>query len=88
MKVHVVSKADNQEHAVATLDRPEYESHGLSTSSVRVQPLLISLTSNNLSYARGGDFLHWCDTLFPLTVFAFLIFCSCHPLSQCVLYSV
>ncbi|CAG8924734.1 unnamed protein product [Penicillium salamii] len=62
MEVHVVSKADNQEHAVATLDHSEYESHSLSMSSVRVQPLLISLTSNNLSYARGGDFLHWWDT--------------------------
>lgn len=69
MEVHVVSKADNQEHAVATLDRPEYESHSLALSSVRVQPLLIALTSNNLSYARGGDFLHWWDTLFPLSVY-------------------
>ncbi|KAL2814056.1 hypothetical protein BDW59DRAFT_24137 [Aspergillus cavernicola] len=62
MEAHVVSKADNQEHAVATLDRPEYESHALAASSVRVRPLLIALTSNNLSYARGGDFLHWWDT--------------------------
>jgi hypothetical protein len=62
MEVHVVSKANNQEHAVATLDNPEYETRHLATSSVRVQPLLIALTSNNLSYARGGDFLHWWDT--------------------------
>lgn len=62
MEVHVVSKADNREHAVVTLDRPEDESHSLAESSVRVQPLLIALTSNNLSYARGGDFLHWWDT--------------------------
>jgi hypothetical protein len=67
MEVHVVSKADNLEHAVATLNHPEYESHNLATSSVRVRPLLISLTSNNLSYARGGDFLHWWDT-YPVPV--------------------
>jgi hypothetical protein len=58
MEVHVVSKSKNQVNAVATLDRLEYEQHGLAASSVRVQPLLITLCSNNLSYARGGDLLH------------------------------
>ena len=58
MEVHVVSKVDNQVHAVATLDRSTYH-HDLDASSVRVQPLLITLSSNNLSYARGGDLLHW-----------------------------
>lgn len=62
MEVHVVSKTDNQEHAVAVLDSPEVNNSSLSESSVRVRPLLISLTSNNLSYARAGDFLHWWDT--------------------------
>lgn len=60
MEVHVVSKADNQKHAVAALDTLHDESHSLAPSSVRVWPLLIALTSNNLSYARGGDLLHWC----------------------------
>ncbi|BCS18072.1 DUF2855 family protein [Aspergillus puulaauensis] len=62
MEVHVVSKADNQKHAVAALDTLHDESHSLASSSVRVWPLLIALTSNNLSYARGGDLLHWWDT--------------------------
>lgn len=64
MEVHVVSKADNQKHAVAALDTFHDEGHSLAPSSVRVWPLLIALTSNNLSYARGGDFLHWCVILF------------------------
>lgn len=59
MEVHVVSKADNRVHAVATLEHSEYEQQRLAASSVRVQPLLITLSSNNLSYARGGDLLHW-----------------------------
>lgn len=63
MDVHVVSKANNEVHAVATLQSLEYERQGLDASSVRVQPLIITLSSNNLSYARGGDLLHWWDTL-------------------------
>jgi hypothetical protein len=59
MEVHVVSRSNNQVHAVATLDRLEYEQQGLAASSARVQPLMITLSSNNLSYARGGDLLHW-----------------------------
>ncbi|KAJ5982908.1 hypothetical protein N7481_005007 [Penicillium waksmanii] len=62
MKVHVVSKVDNNIHAVTRLDQSSYEQQILLASSVRVQPLLITLSSNNLSYARGGDLLRWWDT--------------------------
>jgi hypothetical protein len=54
--MHVVSKADNAVTATVELkptDRP------LASSSIRVATSLISLSSNNLSYARGGDLLHW-----------------------------
>ncbi|KAL4871789.1 hypothetical protein BDV12DRAFT_163108 [Aspergillus spectabilis] len=54
MEVDVVSKADNQKHAVATLDLPRDESHALAASSVRVWSLLIALASNNLVMPVAG----------------------------------
>jgi hypothetical protein len=69
MQVHVVSKADNQVHVVATLDHSEHERQGLVASNVRVRLLLITLSSNNLSYARGGDLLHWWDKPFSFRPF-------------------
>jgi hypothetical protein len=57
MSVHVVSKHDNRQHAA--LKVPAAAQSELSESSVRVRTLLISLTSNNLTYARMGQFLHW-----------------------------
>ena len=60
MEVHVVSKVDNEQHATFTLQTPSSPAVELSPSSIRVRTLLVSLTSNNLSYARGGHFLHWC----------------------------
>jgi len=60
MEVHVVSKADNAQHATFALETPFSPAVGLRPSSIRVRTLLVSLTSNNLSYARGGHFLHWC----------------------------
>ena len=56
MEVHVISKSDNSKHASFTLETAPGE---LAASSVRVKVELISLTSNNLSYARGGTVLHW-----------------------------
>jgi hypothetical protein len=57
MEVHVVSKQDNSQHRVIP-----FSSLGVSAlnqitnpaSRVRVRPIVISLSSNNLSYARGG----------------------------------
>lgn len=56
--VHVVSKLDNSEHAVCKITS---DNSVLAPSSVRAQSLLISLTSNNLTYARNGGRLHWWD---------------------------
>ncbi|RHZ50586.1 DUF2855 family protein [Aspergillus thermomutatus] len=58
--IHVVCKADNRQHAVVALaSSPGQE---LPFSSLRARPILLGLTSNNLSYARGGDLLHWWKT--------------------------
>ncbi|KAJ6010036.1 hypothetical protein N7522_005052 [Penicillium canescens] len=59
MAVHVVSKLDNSQHA--SFDVQSIPQSVLPESSVRLRPLLISLTSNNLSYARMGQMLHWWD---------------------------
>lgn len=59
--IHVVSKSDNAKHASYPFTFDPTTSP-LTPSSVRVQTKLISLTSNNLTYARIGDQLHWWDT--------------------------
>ncbi|KAJ6785968.1 hypothetical protein PWT90_09146 [Aphanocladium album] len=57
--VHVVSKADNAKHAACHISQ---DLPALAPSCVRARTRLISLTSNNLSYARaGGPPLHWWD---------------------------
>ncbi|KAJ4362163.1 hypothetical protein N0V95_001511 [Ascochyta clinopodiicola] len=56
--VHVVSKLDNKEHAVFWINETL---PSLAASSVRVQTWLVSLTYNNLTYARSGTPLHWWD---------------------------
>ncbi|KAK9595456.1 hypothetical protein V6Z92_001966 [Aspergillus fumigatus] len=58
--IHVVNKADNRQHAVVNLDSSLDEE--LPVSALRARPILLGLTSNNLSYARGGDLLHWWET--------------------------
>ncbi|KAJ5914482.1 hypothetical protein N7504_003365 [Penicillium tannophilum] len=58
--IHVVSKTDNRQHAVVNI--PPSLDQTLPTSSLRARPILLGLTSNNLSYARGGDLLHWWKT--------------------------
>lgn len=66
--VHVVSKINNQEHATFTVQTPDSPAVELPPSSIRIRTLLVSLTSNNLSYARGGHFLHWCVIQRPLAL--------------------
>lgn len=57
--VHVVSKLDNAQHATFPLAQTLPP---LPASSVYVRTRLVALTSNNLSYARGGGPpLHWWD---------------------------
>ncbi|KAG9228877.1 hypothetical protein BJ875DRAFT_476411 [Amylocarpus encephaloides] len=58
VQVHVISKHDNAQHTVFQL---EEEAIPLAESSVRVRTFLISLTSNNLTYARGGTRFGWWD---------------------------
>jgi len=58
MDVHVVSKLDNNQHATFTLSEAPTPAK-LADSSIRVKTQLISLTSNNLSYAAFGDVLKW-----------------------------
>ncbi|GKT92699.1 hypothetical protein CT0861_03027 [Colletotrichum tofieldiae] len=58
--IHVVSKQDNTRHAVCKIPDSQPRSQ-LKPSSVRVRVELVSLSSNNLSYARGGALLHWWD---------------------------
>ncbi|KAJ5222912.1 uncharacterized protein N7469_009152 [Penicillium citrinum] len=60
MDVHVVSKLDNNQHATFTLSEAPTPAK-LADSSIRVKTQLISLTSNNLSYAAFGDVLKWWD---------------------------
>ncbi|KGO46291.1 Protein of unknown function DUF2855 [Penicillium expansum] len=59
MGVHVISKLDNRQHASFNLEVPAQRE--LSDSSVRIRTQLISLSSNNLTYARMGGFLRWWD---------------------------
>ncbi|KAJ5708531.1 hypothetical protein N7488_008332 [Penicillium malachiteum] len=59
-EVHVVSKQDISEHATFTLPISA-ELGELSPSSVRIRPQLVSLTSNNLTYATLGSIIKWWD---------------------------
>ncbi|KAK0644430.1 hypothetical protein B0T16DRAFT_392785 [Cercophora newfieldiana] len=64
--VHVVSKRNNANHAVCCQHEgpaPGAEVAPLPAMSIRVRSQLISLTSNNLGYARGGSVpgLNWWD---------------------------
>ncbi|KAL2784941.1 hypothetical protein BJX66DRAFT_315868 [Aspergillus keveii] len=59
MDVHVVSKSNNANHATFPLPPPATP---LAPSSIRVRATILSLTSNNLTYALLGDILHWWDT--------------------------
>lgn len=59
MDVHVVSKANNEQHTSFTLPITSSLVLELRPFSIRVRTVLVSLTSNNLGYARGGHFLHW-----------------------------
>ncbi|KAH8703141.1 hypothetical protein BGW36DRAFT_368879 [Talaromyces proteolyticus] len=64
MEIHVVSKQDNSQHRVIPFSSLGVSALNQLTNSpthVRVRPAVISLSSNNLSYARGGTLLHWWD---------------------------
>jgi len=56
-EVHVISKANNTVHTTVTTNTCQI--HPLAANSVRVRSSLVSLTANNLSYARAGDLFGW-----------------------------
>lgn len=60
--IHAVSKHDNAQNATFTLTTPPPP---LGPSSVRVHTTLITLSSNNLTYARLGTPLAWW-TAYPI----------------------
>ena len=82
MEVHVVSKTDNAGHATFNLQIESLPTVQLAPSSIRVRTLLVSLTSNNLSYARGGHFLHWCVFSYSLASKGVLLPFSTVPVSR------
>ncbi|GIZ48894.1 hypothetical protein CKM354_001193700 [Cercospora kikuchii] len=61
-EVHVVRTSNISEHTSITIS-----SHlpPLPENKIRAMPRIISLTANNLSYAKGGHIMHWWDA-FPL----------------------
>ena len=65
-QVHVVSKTDTLDHHTVTTN-PSHLS-ALAPNNVRVQTRLVSLTANNLTYARLGSVANWWDG-FPVSAF-------------------
>ncbi|KAE8151901.1 hypothetical protein BDV25DRAFT_171026 [Aspergillus avenaceus] len=58
--VHVISKTDNRQHAVVHVDVSSVAGE-LAPSTIRVRPHVLSLSTNNLTYALLGTMLHWWD---------------------------
>lgn len=65
-QVHVVSKNDRDEHA--TISTSSSNLPLLALNNVRLQTRLVSMTANNITYARMGSFAHWWDA-FPVPSF-------------------
>lgn len=61
MEIHVVSKLDNSQHKTLEVVQ-DAGLNKLAESSIRVRTKLISLTSNNLTYARMGTFAKWFES--------------------------
>ncbi len=77
VEVHVVSKIDNERHAAFAVQEDSSHAVELPPSSIRARTVCVSLTSNNLSYARGGHFMHWfvvqCFSALQNAVFALVL---------------
>ena len=59
----MLSKSDYTQQTLLTLSsHPFPDSNILPPSTVLIRTTLIALTTNNLSYARGGSDLHWWST--------------------------
>ncbi|KAH0440698.1 hypothetical protein CcaCcLH18_02368 [Colletotrichum camelliae] len=57
--IHVVSKKDLAQHEVVPVN---ISLPALAPSSIRARSSLVAITSNNLTYAKLGDFVHWWST--------------------------
>lgn len=64
--VHVISKADTTEHHTVSTDASLLPL--LAANNIRLQTRLISLTANNLTYARNAAIANWWDA-FPVPSF-------------------
>lgn len=56
--LQILEKADYKKQHIATYDNSLPQ---LGPSSIRVQSRVVGLTTNNITYARIGDALHWYD---------------------------
>ncbi|KAJ7095229.1 hypothetical protein B0H15DRAFT_98692 [Mycena belliarum] len=57
--MHILDKVDYSKHRLVTL--PPTPLPPLAPSSLRLQPKILGLTTNNFSYARMGHILGWWD---------------------------
>lgn len=65
-QVHVVSKTNSFDHL--TINTSTSHLPALVSNNIRVQTRLVSLTANNLTYARLGSIANWWDG-FPVSAF-------------------
>lgn len=65
-QVHVVSKTNSLDHHIVTTSTSHLPP--LAPNNIRVQTRLVSLTANNLTYARLGTIANWWDA-FPVSSF-------------------
>ncbi|GAB7324428.1 hypothetical protein MBLNU13_g08359t1 [Cladosporium sp. NU13] len=65
-QVHVVSKTNTLDHHTVTTNQSHLPA--LTPNNVRAQARLVSLTANNLTYARLGSIANWWDG-FPVSAF-------------------
>ncbi|KAM0704131.1 hypothetical protein Q7P35_008364 [Cladosporium inversicolor] len=66
VQVHVVSKTNSLDHRTVTINTSHLPA--LAPNNIRVQTRLVSLTANNLTYARLGSLAKWWDA-FPVSPF-------------------
>jgi hypothetical protein len=65
-QVHVVNKTNSLDHHTVTTSTSHLPP--LAANTIRLQTRLVSLTANNLTYARLGSIANWWDA-FPVSPF-------------------
>ncbi|KAH7393903.1 hypothetical protein DE146DRAFT_111175 [Phaeosphaeria sp. MPI-PUGE-AT-0046c] len=63
--IHVLDRNDYSKHHVVSLPPKNEPESSLPPSSISIRPLILGLTTNNLTYARFGAFMGWYD-IYPL----------------------